>query len=75
MKTWSFISAAALMLVFSCCGPKEQINAGSDGNGSDVRRRRPGTTPRSGPHRQPEAGKAEGTGQAVILPGLSASAR
>ncbi|HPJ51761.1 MAG TPA: hypothetical protein PK499_03315 [Flavobacteriales bacterium] len=41
MKTWSFISAAALMLVFSCCGPKEQINAGSDGNGSDVRREAP----------------------------------
>ena len=41
MKTWSFISAAALMLVFSCCGPKEQINASSDGNGSDARREAP----------------------------------
>lgn len=29
------------MLVFSCCGPKEQINAGSDGNGSDARREAP----------------------------------
>ena len=41
MKTWSFISAAAVLLVFSCCGPKEQSKAGAEGIGSDARKEAP----------------------------------